>query len=74
MIETGRLCMKTAGRDAGKLAAIIKQIDSKYVLIDGYTRRKKCNIKHLEILNKTIDIRENTTKHEIIAMIGERNG
>ncbi|MBI5871811.1 50S ribosomal protein L14e [archaeon] len=74
MIEAGRLCIKTAGRDAGKLAVIIKKIDNNYVLIDGFTRRKKCNIRHIELLNKTIKADENTSKEEIIAGIGKING
>ena len=47
-IEIGRICVKTAGRDASKKCVIIDLLDDKYVLIDGETRRRKCNIIHIE--------------------------
>lgn len=48
MMEVGRLCVKIAGRDAGKKCVIVEVIDDKFVMIDGETRRRKCNTKHLE--------------------------
>lgn len=65
MIEIGRLCMKIAGRDAGHLALIIDVIDDKFVLIDGNVRRKKCNIKHLEPLDKKFKIKSKATTKEV---------
>ena len=56
MIEIGRLCVKIAGRDAGKKCVIIDVLEPNIVLIDGETRRRKCNIKHLEFLEQKIDI------------------
>ena len=41
MIEVGRLCVKIAGRDAGKKCVITELIDEKLVMIDGETRRRK---------------------------------
>ena len=35
MLEVGRLCIKLAGRDAGKKAVVVENIDSNFVLIDG---------------------------------------
>ena len=35
VIEIGRLCVKTAGRDAGKKAVVIDLINDAYALIDG---------------------------------------
>lgn len=46
--EVGRLCIKTAGRDAGNYAVVVEQIDDRHVLIDGGVRRRKVNIRHLE--------------------------
>ncbi|MAG08197.1 50S ribosomal protein L14e, partial [Candidatus Woesearchaeota archaeon] len=46
--QIGRLVVKTAGRDAGKKALIVDSLDKSHVLIDGETRRRKCNIAHLE--------------------------
>ena len=65
MIEIGRLCVKTAGRDAGLKCIIIDIIDNNYVLIDGQTRRRKCNILHLEPLKEVIDVRKNASHENI---------
>lgn len=67
MIELGRLCMKIAGRDAGKKCIIIDILDNNFVLIDGETRRRKCNIKHLEPLDKVIKIKKKISHEEIKA-------
>jgi len=65
MFEVGRLCVKIAGRDAGKKAVIINVIDSRYVMIDGETRRRKCNITHLEPLKGIIKIKKDASHDEI---------
>ncbi|MDI3474261.1 MAG: large subunit ribosomal protein L14e [Candidatus Woesearchaeota archaeon] len=65
MFEIGRICLKTAGRDAGKYGIVIKQEEAQYVLIDGYTRRRKVNVKHLEPTSKLVDIKENASTEEV---------
>ena len=65
-IEIGRLAVKIAGRDAGNKCVIVDILDDKYVLIDGETRRRKCNVLHLEPLNQTIKIEKNAS-HEDVA-------
>ena len=65
MIEIGRLCVKLAGRDAGKKALIIDILDSKFVLIDGETRRRKCNILHLEPLTQVVKVKKNASHEEV---------
>ena len=65
MIEIGRLCVKIAGRDAGKKCVIIDILDDKYVLIDGETRRTKCNVLHLESLNQVIKIGKNASHEDV---------
>ncbi len=66
MIEIGRLVTKIAGRDAGCRAVIIDILDDKFVLIDGETRRRKCNILHIEPLSQVIKIEKNAS-HEDVA-------
>ena len=56
MIEVGRICVKIAGRDAGKKCVIVDILKGQYVMIDGETRRRKCNLAHLEPLDEKIDI------------------
>ena len=70
MIEVGRVCVKIAGRDAGKKCAVIKIIDDNNVIIDGETRRRKCNIMHLEMLNEKVDIKEEASTENVCKALG----
>jgi len=63
--EIGRVVVKTAGRDAGKKAVIVDTLDKNHVLIDGATRRRKCNIAHLEPLEKVIKIEKNASHEDV---------
>ena len=65
VLNIGRVCMKIAGRDSNKIAVIIKNLDNNHVLIEGNVRRKKCNIKHLEPLNKILKIKEEESGDKI---------
>lgn len=65
LFVVGRLVLKIAGRDAGKKAVIIDQVDENYVLIDGQTRRRKCNINHLEILPQILKIKKAASHNEV---------
>ncbi len=65
MIEIGRLCVKTAGRDAGKEALIVDVVDKNFVLIDGNTRRRKINIDHLELLPKKADLKKGASHEDV---------
>lgn len=67
MFEVGRVCVKIAGRDAGKKCVIIELVDEKTVLIDGETRRRKCNVMHLEVLDQVLKIGKNAPHGEILA-------
>lgn len=62
--EQGRVCMKLAGRDAGKLCAILER-DDDTVLIDGRTRRRYVNPDHLEPVDKVIDVDKNASANDI---------
>lgn len=61
MIELGRVCLKIAGREAGKYCVIVERIDDNFVLITGpksitRVKRRKCNINHLESTEERFDI------------------
>ena len=68
MMTVGRLCMKIAGRDAGKKCAIVDIIDKTIVLVDGETRRRKCNIAHLEPLRDVVKIKKGCSHDEIVSV------
>jgi len=65
MIEIGRICVKLAGRDAGRECAVVDVLDGSYVLIDGNVRRRKCNILHLEPTSKSIDIKKGASHEDV---------
>ncbi|BBL61602.1 MAG: 50S ribosomal protein L14e [Methanobrevibacter arboriphilus] len=56
-IEVGRVCVKTAGREAGEKCVIIELIDENFVeVIGGSVKNRRCNINHLEPLEETIEV------------------
>jgi large subunit ribosomal protein L14e len=65
MIEQGRVCIKLAGRDSKSYCTIIDILDENYVMIDGQCRRKKCNISHLEPLDKVLKLKKNASHEEV---------
>ena len=67
MIEVGRLCVKIAGRDAGLKCVIVEVLDKNFVMIDGQTRRRKCNMLHLEPLDETIKIKAKASHADIVS-------
>lgn len=73
MIEIGRLCVKTAGRDAGRKCVIIDILDKNRVLIDGQTRRRPCNIFHLEPLKELLKIKKGASHEEVADAFKELN-
>jgi|SRR3989338_1282385 len=67
MFDVGRMCVKIAGRDAGKQCVVVDVLDHTFVMVDGETRRRKVNIKHLEPLDKIIDIAKNASHDDVKA-------
>lgn len=61
----GRLCLKLAGRDAGRTCVIVDEIDAHSVLVDGNVRRRKVNVKHLDPLRDVLEIKQGAS-HEVI--------
>ena len=68
MFEIGRLCVKIAGRDAGRKCVIVDVIDSNFVIIDGDVRRKRCNVKHLEPLEIKFEIAKGASNEEVASV------
>jgi ribosomal protein L14E/L6E/L27E len=58
LVETGRVCIKKYGRDAGSRAVITKIDDENFVRIITAKRKKerRCNTKHLEFLNEKVNL------------------
>jgi len=73
-MEVGRICIKTAGREAGKRCVIVDIIDKNFVLITGPesktgVKRRRANIKHLEPTEEKIDIKKGATDDEVAALL-----
>lgn len=67
MIEIGRVCVKIAGRDAGLKCVVVDDLGKSMVLIDGQTRRRKCNVSHLEPLAQKLDISKGASHDKVVS-------
>lgn len=66
-MEVGTLCVKIAGRDAGMTCVVVDIVDKNFVMVDGQTRRRKCNIIHLEPIDEKLKIKKGATHEEVVA-------
>jgi large subunit ribosomal protein L14e len=76
MFDVGRMCLKVAGREAGKYCVVVKRIDDNFVLVTGprsitQVKRRKCNITHLEPLKESIRISADASDEEVISAYEE---
>lgn len=72
-MKIGQLVLKTAGRDGNNLGVVVDILDKNYVLVDGNTRRKKVNIKHIEPVNKVLKIKKGASTSEVQKALKEAN-
>jgi large subunit ribosomal protein L14e len=61
LYETGRVCVKTMGREAGSLCVVVELKDDSYVVVTGPkhlsgVRRRSCNTRHLEPLETILPL------------------
>lgn len=73
-IETGRVCVKTAGKDAGKYCVITKVIDTSFVEITGPkalsgVASQKTNIKHLEATADKVEIAAGAKDEDVLSAV-----
>ncbi|MBW6461579.1 MAG: 50S ribosomal protein L14e [DPANN group archaeon] len=73
-ITMGRICVKTAGKDAAKYCVITEVIDDDFVEITGpkaltSIKRKRCNVLHLEPIADFVTIKAKATDEDIIKAI-----
>ncbi len=67
LIEPGRVCIKTAGREAGKYCVVLEVVDKNFVIVQGpKVRKRRCNIAHLEPLPEKIDLKSAEDINRII--------
>jgi len=71
VMETGRVCVKTAGREAGKYCVILEKVDKEFMMVTGprvltKVKRRKCNIRHLEPLPYKLNIKKDSSDSEVM--------
>lgn len=70
-IEVGRICVKLAGREAGRKCIIVEVLDKNFVLITGPkavngVRRRRVNVNHIEPINEEIKVKRGASDEEIV--------
>jgi len=78
-MKVGRVCIKTMGREKGLPCMIIEEIDENFVMIDGLTRRRKCNKLHLTPQPQVLKITKKAGTEDVLkalkdaGIIAEKN-
>ncbi len=73
-IEIGRVCVKTAGKDAGKYCVITKVMDKNFVEITGPKAlsgvvEQKTNIIHLEATADKVEIKHGAKDEDVLKAV-----
>ncbi len=71
VFDIGRICVKVAGREAGRKCVIVDIIDENFVLITGPksltgVKRRRVNIRHIEPTEYKIDIPRGASDEEVL--------
>ena len=74
VFDVGRICIKTAGREAGRKCIVVDIIDDKFVLVTGPksltgVKRRRANVKHLEPLPQKIQIEKGASDESVLAAL-----
>lgn len=72
VLEVGRVCLKTSGREAGKYCVVVKPMDKSFVMVTGPklltgVKRRRSNIDHLQITEHVIKITADANDEAVIA-------
>src|SRR3989344_523850 len=65
MVKIGDVVMKIAGRDAGRVGIVTEDLGKGFFMVDGDTRKKKVNVKHIEFLGKEGRVGKGSTREEL---------
>ncbi len=77
-MEIGRVCVKIAGRDAGRRCVVVRVLDEKFVEVTGPkdvsgVRRRKVNVRHLVPLPQKVEIDEGADDESVREALREAN-
>jgi large subunit ribosomal protein L14e len=73
-MEIGRVCMKIAGREAGKYCVVVKKMNEAFVEVTGPkiltgVKRRRANIEHLEPLEYILGITDGASDEDVISAL-----
>jgi len=74
--DIGRVCVKVAGREAGRKCVVVDIINDNFVLVTGPkpltgVKRRRANIKHLEPTPHRLNIQKGASDEEVMKAIEE---
>lgn len=70
-MEIGSVCIKTKGRLAGKKCVVVG-MEKGFAVIEGkWFKKKKCNLRHLFLTNKSIMVTKTSSHEEILKLLNE---
>jgi len=75
-IDIGRICVKLAGREAGKKCVVVDMVDKNFVLVTGPKqlngiKRRRVNVNHIEPTERKVNIRRGETDEELLKTLDE---
>jgi len=66
-MELGQVCIKTRGREAGRMVVVLSKPKAGKVLVDGpKVKRKECNMLHLFPLSEQVKVREEESHEGVV--------
>jgi len=70
-VEVGRVCVKLAGREAGRKCVVVDVIDRNFVLVTGPVkvsgvRRRRVNVGHVEPMDVKVGIKKGDDDEAVV--------
>ena len=69
-MEIGRVCLKIAGREAGKKCVVVDTDGPMLVVCGPGVRRRRCNLTHLEPMPQVFSISKGASDKEVCSLFG----
>lgn len=67
ILDVGRVCRKTAGKEAGKYCVVVDKPEKNIIAVDGKEiKKKKTSIWHLEPLPEVLKIKKGAKTEDIV--------
>lgn len=73
-VEIGRICVKTAGRDAGKKCVVVDVMDKSFIMVTGPkaltgVKRKRANLNHVMLLEDKLELKRGASDDEVTKIL-----